>query len=142
MKSALRLFRDLLSFQPPAERKAVEVRELLDTVAGLSSYEVVTELTARVIPAIVKQQNLHMRFKLLEDARQEAEKALPVLERHIDYAELPLPLAATTSALAADNLMKALACGYFDIAKAIMQGNQHKTLARMFQRAALCAMTL
>ena len=142
MKSALRLFRDLLSFKPPAERKAVEVRELLDTVAGLSSYEVVTELTARVIPAIVKQQNLYMRFKLLEDARQEAEKALPVLERHIDYAELPLPLAATTSALAADNLMKALACGYFDIAKAIMQGNQHKTLARMFQRAALCAMTL
>ena len=65
MKSAIRLFRDLLPFsQPPADRKAAEVRELLDTVAGLSSYEVVTELTAHVIPAIVEQQNLHMRFNI------------------------------------------------------------------------------
>mgnify|MGYP003493262292 FL=1 len=143
MKSALRLFRDLIPFSlPHAKKKAAEVRELLNTVAGLSSYEVVTELTSQVIPAIVKQQNLHMRFKLLEDARQEAEKALPVLERHIDYAELPLPLAATTSALAADNLMKALVNGYFDIAKAIVEGNQHKTLSRMFQRATLCSMIL
>jgi cyclic-di-GMP-binding protein len=143
MKSALRLFRDLLPFsQPQADRKAAEVRELLDTVAGLSSYEVVTELTTQVIPAIVEQQNLHMRFKLLEDARQEAEKALPVLERHIDYAELPLPLAATTSALAADNLMKALANAYFNIAKGILEGNQHKALSRMFQRTTLRAMSL
>ena len=143
MKSTLRLFRDLLPFsQPLADRKAAEVRELLDTVAGLSSYEVVTELTAQVIPAIVEQQNLHMRFKLLEDARQEAEKALPVLERHIDYAELPLPLAATTSALAADNLMKALAGTYFNIAKSILEGNQQKALSRMFQRTTLRAMSL
>ena len=143
MKSAIRLFRDLLPFsQPPADRKAAEVRELLDTVAGLSSYEVVTELTAHVIPAIVEQQNLHMRFKLLEDARQEAEKALPVLERHIDYSPLPLPLAATTSALAADNLMKTLAVGYFEIARAIANGSQQKALSRMFQRATLRAMML
>ncbi len=143
MKSALRLFRDLIPFaQPLAEKKAAEVRELLDTVAGLSSYEVVNELTTSVIPAIVEQQNLHMRFKLLEDARQEAEKALPVLERHIDYAELPLPLAATSSALAADNLMKALAVGYYGIARAIAQGTQHKALGRMFQRAVLRAMML
>ena len=56
MKSALRLFRDLLPFsQPRSEKKAAEVRELLDTVAALSSYEMVTELTSQVIPAIVKQ---------------------------------------------------------------------------------------
>ena len=33
-----------------------------------------------------------MRFKLLEDTRQEAETALPVLERHVDSSVLPLPL--------------------------------------------------
>ena len=109
MKSATNLFRDLFPFsQPMAERKAAAVRELLDTVSGLSPYDVATELTSQVIPGIVDQQNLHMRFKLLEDARQEAEKALPVLERHIDSSVLPLPLPATTSALTADNLLKAL----------------------------------
>jgi cyclic-di-GMP-binding protein len=143
MKSALRLFRDMLPFgQPPANRKAAEVRELLDTVAGLSSYEVVNELATQVIPAIGRQPNLHMRFKLLEDTRQEAEKALPVLEQHIDYSELPLPIAATTSALAADNLIKVLAGTYFDLAQEIALGNQHKAMCRMFQRATLRAMLL
>lgn len=143
MKSALRKFRDLLPFsQPLSEKKAAEVRELLDTVAGLSSYEVVTELTTLVIPAIAEQPNLHMRFKLLEAARQEAEKALPVLEQHIDFAELPLPIAATTSALAADNLMKALSGGYFGLAQEIAHGNQHKAMCRMFQRATLRAMLI
>ena len=141
MKSALKKFRDLLPFsQPLSEQKAAEVRGLLDTVAGLSSYEMVTELTTQVIPAIARHQNLHMRFKLLEDARAEAEKALPVLEQHIDYAELPLSMAANTSALAADNLMKALAGCYFELAREIAQGNQHKAMHRMFQRATLRAL--
>lgn len=142
MKSALRKFRDLLPFsQPLSEQKAAEVRELLDTVAGLSSYEMITELTTEIVPAIVKHQNLHMRFKLLEDARIEAEKALPVLEQHIDYSSLPLSMAANTSALAADNLMKALVSSYFGIAREIALGNQHKAMCRMFQRATLRAMT-
>ena len=104
------------------------MRELLDTVSGLSSYEVAAELTSQVIPAIVDQKNLHLRFKFLEDARQEAEKALPVLERHIDSSVLPLPLAATTSALTADNLLKGLAAAYFDIAKEVTEGNHQKGL--------------
>ncbi len=143
MKSALSKFRDLLPFtQPLSEQKAAELRELLDTVSGLSSYEMVVELTTHVIPAIATHQNLHMRFKLLEDARLEAEKALPVLEQHIEYSPLPLPIAANTSALAADNLMKALAGSYFKLAREIAQGNQHKAMCRMFQRATLRAMAL
>ena len=143
MKSALRLFRDLLPFsQPMAERKAAEVRELLDTVSGLSSYEVATELTSQILPAIVEQQNLHMRFKLLEDARQEAEKALPVLEQHIDSSVLPLPLSATTSAMTADNLLKGLIAGYADIAKAVAQGSHQKGLTHLLQRTIHRAMIL
>ena len=143
MKSAMRLFRDLFPFsQPMAEKKAAEVRELLDTVSGLSSYEVATELASQVIPAIVDQKNLHLRFKFLEDARQEAEKALPVLERHIDSSALPLPLAATTSALTADNLLKGLAAGYFDIAKEVTEGSHQKGLTHLLQRTIHRAMLL
>ena len=142
MKSAFNLLHDLLPFsQPGAGRKAAEVRGLLDTMVGLSPYEVVNELTARIIPAIVRQQNLHMRVNLLENARQEAKMALPVLERLVDHAELPLSMAAATQAIAADNLMKALANAYFGVTRAILQGNQYKTMHRMFQRATLAAMT-
>ena len=139
----IRLFRDLLSLsQPPDKRKAAAVREQIDTVAGLSPYEVVAELSGQVVPEIGKQENLHMRFKLLEDARLEAEKALPVLERHIDYSSLPLPLAATTSALSADNLMKGLASGYTSIARAIASGSRQRDLGHLFVRAIQRAMAM
>jgi len=143
MNSSLRVFRDLFPFsQPNAEKKAAEVRQLLGTVSGLSSYEVVVELTTHIIPAIVAQPNLHMRFKLLEDARHETEKTLPVLERHIDSSNLPLPRAATTSALAADNLMKALAAGYQNIAREISTGSRQKGLNRLFLRSIRRALKL
>jgi len=143
MKPTLKLLRDLLPISHlPAGRKAAEVRELLDTVSGLSAHEVATELTERVIPAIAEQKNTHMRFRLLEEALQEAEKAFPVLERHIDLSSLPLPLATTMSALTADNLMKALAVGYFKLAKTIFRGIQQERLIRIFNRATHRAMML
>ncbi len=143
MKSALRLIRDLNPFGlPQAARKTAEVRELLESVSGLSSSEVVRELSTLVIPAIVRQPNLHMRFKLLEVALEESDKALPVLERHIDHSPLPLAISAASSALAADNLMKALANAYADIARSIVHGNQHKAFGRIFQRVTLRAMAL
>ena len=143
MKPTLKLFRNLLPFSElPAERRAAEVRELLDTVSGLSAHEVVTELTEHVIPAIAGQKNFHMRFKLLEEALLEADKALPVIERHIDLSPLPLPLTATTLALAADNLLKALVASYLKLAKTIFQGSQQESLIRIFQRATHRAMML
>ena len=143
MKPTLKLFRNLLPFSElPAERRAAAVRELLDKVSGLSAHEVVTELTEHVIPAIAEQKNFHMRFKLLEEALVEADKALPVVERHIDLSPLPLPVAATTSALAADNLMKALVASYLKLAKTIFQGSQQESLIRIFQRATHRAMML
>ena len=143
MKPTLKVLRNLLPFsEPPAERRAAEVRELLDTVSGLSAHEVVTQLTERVIPVIAQQKNFHMRFKLLEEALVEADRALPVVERHIDLSPLPLPVAATTSALAADNLMKALVASYLKLAKTIFQGSQQESLIRIFQRATHRAMML
>ena len=143
MKPTLKLFRNLLPFSElPAERRAAAVRELLDKVSGLSAHEVVTELTEHVIPAIAGQKNFHMRFKLLEEALLEADKALPVIERHIDLSPLPLPLSATTLALAADNLLKALVASYLKLAKTIFQGSQQESLIRIFHRATHRAMML
>lgn len=121
--------------QPPSERQAALVREQLDTVAGMSSHEMVAELTAKIVPAIFKQEDLQLRFRLLDEARDEAEKALPVLERHIDYSSLPLSLSATSSALAADNLLKALARGYGDIAHTLSSALRREGQGRLFQRA-------
>ena len=143
MNAALRLFRDILPFrQQMAERETSDVRELLDNVAGLSAGEVAAQLTTTVIPAVVDQDDLTMRFKLLEDTRQEAETALPVLERQIDSSVLPLPRAVKTSALAADNLLKTLAAAYFGIAKAVAQGGHQKSNIHLLQRTVNRAMLL
>ncbi|MBF1165069.1 MAG: hypothetical protein HXL68_08510, partial [Dechloromonas agitata] len=75
MDSPLQIFRDLLPFGPSsAEQKGTAaVRGLLDTVAGLSPEETIAKLASSVLPTASQQPNLHMRFKLLEDIRHEAE---------------------------------------------------------------------
>ena len=100
------------------------------------------QLTSHVIPTVVEQRNLTMRFKLLEDTRQEAETALPVLERHVDSSVLPLPRTVRSSALAADNLLKALAAAYFDIAKAIGKSGHQRGYVHLLQRTVNRAMLL
>ena len=143
MKPTLKLFRNLLPFsEPPARKRAGEVGELLDTVCGPSAHQVVTELTERVIPAIAERKNFHMRFKLPEEALQEAEKTLSVFERHVDLSSLPPPRAATNPALAADNLLKALVASYLKVARTILQGSQQESLIGIFQRAAHRAVML
>jgi len=136
MKNALRLIRDILPFsQSDPEPDAGEIRSRIDTMAGLSSLEIVTVLALEIIPAIEEQANLHMRYKLLEEAREEAEKALPMLERQIDRASLPLPLTMTSAALAADSVMKGLATGYYGIARSISISGHYREFGRMFLRA-------
>ena len=100
------------------------------------------QLTSHVIPSVIEQRNLTMRFKLLEDTRQEAETALPVLERHVDSSVLPLPRTVRSSALAADNLLKALAAAYFDIAKTIAKSGHQRGYVHLLQRAVNRAMLL
>ena len=100
------------------------------------------QLTSHVIPTVVEQRNLTMRFKLLEDTRQEAETALPVLERHVDSSVLPLPRTVRSSALAADNLLKALAAAYFDIAKTIAKSGHQRGYVHLLQRTVNRAMLL
>jgi len=124
MDSPLQLFRELLPFGPSSaeQKSAAAVRGLLDTIAGLSPQETVAKLATSVLPTLGQQPNMHMRFKLLEDIRHEAEHALPTLEQDITQAVLPLPIEVTTAALHADNLLKGMSIAYAGIARSINKG--------------------
>lgn len=144
MDSPLQLIRELLPFsQPDAEQQASQtVRGLLDTVAGLSPLATVARLTAEVLPGIAGQGNLHMRFKLLEDVRHEAGRALPALEAQLTQAVLPLPLDATSAAIHADNLIKGLAHAYTGVARNIVDQQQSGGLSHLYHRAIQRAMAM
>ena len=144
MESPLQLLRELFPFgQTGAEQKsAAAVRGLLDTVTGLSPQETIAKLAGSVLPSINGQPNLHMRFKLLEDVRLEAEESLPVLEKLIAHAVLPLPLDAATSALQADNLLKGLAMAYAGIARSINKAHFNDSLSHLLHRSVRRAMAM
>lgn len=144
MDSPLQLFRELLPFGQLStdQKSAAAVRGLLDTVAGLSPQEIVAKLASSVLPSVNQQRNLHMRFKLLEDIRHEAEQALPYLETGISQAVLPLPLEATADALHADNLLKGLAMAYASIAKSINKSQLNDALSHLFHRSVQRAMAM
>lgn len=109
--------------------------------AGHQPQTAITRLSDEVLPPISRQSNLHMRFKLLEEARQEAEKLLPALETEISSAALPLPSSATAAALQADNLLKRLAQAYADTARKIFR-EHHASFANLLHRATERAMSL
>lgn len=144
MDSPLQLLRELFPFGPSgAEQKNdAAVRGLLETTVGLSPQETVIKLASSVLPGIGRQSNMHMRFKLLEDARLEAEQALPDLEKNISHAVLPLPLDAATEALHADNLLKGLAAAYAGIARSINKSHQSAALSHLFHRCLQRAMAM
>lgn len=144
MDSPLQLFRELLPFGPSSaeQKSAAAVRGLLDTIAGLSAQETVAKLATRILPAVGLQPNLHMRFKQLEDIRQEAEHALPTLEQDITQAVLPLPTDVTTAALHADNLLKGMSLAYAGIARKINGGQLESGMSHLFHRCIQRAMAM
>ncbi len=144
MDSPLQLLRELFPFGPyGAEQKsAAAVRGLLDTITGLSPQETIVKLAGSVLPSIGRQPSMHMRFKLLEDVRLDAEQALPVLERNITQSVLPLPLSAATEALHADNLLKGLAVAYANIARSICKHHPNAGLNHLLHRCIQRAMSM
>jgi hypothetical protein len=110
------------------------VRELIDSLAGQPPLEIVTRLTNQALPAVVAQPNIHMRFKMLEDIRQEADRVLPMIENFISQSVLPLPMAATAHALHADNLLKHLAQAHAGIAHHLAGKQQDKALIHLYHR--------
>jgi hypothetical protein len=144
MDSPLQLLRELFPFGPASaeQKNAAAVRSLLDTVTGMTPQETIAQLANSVLPSVCGQSNLHMRFKLLEDVRIEAENALPALESLISQAVLPLPINAATSALHADNVLKSLALAYASIARSISGAHLNDGLSHLFHRSIQRAMAM
>lgn len=142
MNTPLQLLRELLPFgHPSAEGRDSAPAGPLPEQAELAPLAMITRLCDEVLPQISRQNNLPMRFKQLEDVRQEVEQELLALERQIGEAALPLPKATTVAALLADNLFKRLAQSYVDIARSIF--NHHQTsLTQLLYRTTERAMSV
>ena len=110
-ETSLQFLRDILPFgRAVSEDKAVaEVRAAMDGLSALNPQPAAVALAGEIIPGIARHGNLHMRLKLLEEARTVAERPLTEIEARLENAPLPLGSAATALALVADNVLKALA---------------------------------
>jgi hypothetical protein len=73
-------------------------------------------LTERLKAVLAEQDNPNAQAKLLSVVDAEAASMLPALEMAVAAANLPLGTAASNAALAADNLLKAIANGYGKLA--------------------------
>ena len=144
MGSPFQSFRELIPFthtfagQPLSDR----IRSRISEIARQDAEKIAPLLTNEIIPAVARQGNLHMRFKLLEDVRREAERILPALEQALKNAVLPLPKSTLGSTLHADNLIKALAAAYHEIVSTIVKRNESAALAHILHRSTLQAMLL
>jgi len=98
---------------------AEALREWLDGMRGAPADEVAASLAKRLTAMVAVQGNQHMRIKLLDTFDDIAQELLPALERDIEAAALPFDAATQARALAADNLLKALAAGYANVALGI-----------------------
>jgi cyclic-di-GMP-binding protein len=141
MGSPLAILRDLLPLkQTAAEKTAAAARGLMASFAGLSADAASSGLTSRVIPLLAEEPNLHLRFKLLEEATKTAEASLKKLESQVMQAVLPLPSEAKAGAIEADNLLKALAASYADIAREINTGHLPE-LSNLYHHSTLRAIS-
>lgn len=132
-ETSLQFLRDILPFgRAVSEDKAVaEVRAALDGLSALNPQPAAVALAGEIIPGIARHGNLHMRLKLLEEARTVAERPLTEIEARLENAPLPLGSAATALALVADNVLKALAAAYSGIALGIERRRVDSGLARL-----------
>lgn len=144
MGSSLQRIRGFLWFgQPSAEEQHVAaVRELLGGIVGRSPEDTVDLLAGTILPAIGRQSDVRVRYQLLEDARHEAEQALPMLERIVAHAVLPLPPDAAKAALQADNLLKGLSVAYTSIAHGLRGMQRSGGLSLLYHRSIQRAMAM
>jgi len=144
MGTPLEMFRDLFSFTQPASgrKTTATAKGMLESVANLPPLAAAATLTTRAIPSIAQEANLHLRFKFLETAHQETERALPALEDEVMQAALPLPKSAASAAIHADNLLKALATAFADITRDIRQQHPDAGLNDLYHRCILRAINL
>lgn len=144
MASPLRLLRNWLHF---GDRQAVHtdlaaLKQWLDGHTRAPAADMAAGLAGRIPALVAREKNLHMRLRLLDALTQTASEILPRIEAEIAGAPLPLPPATRPAALAADNLLKALAAGYAEAVATIENRRLATGLGRLLQGALLQATRL
>jgi cyclic-di-GMP-binding protein len=121
MDSALDFLRNWLPIgqRDDGTENARALRDWLDGMRDAPAEEVVASLAQRLSAMVAMQGNLHMRLKLLDAFDDIAQELLPALEHEIATVPLPFDARAQARAIAADNLLKALAAGYSNVATSI-----------------------
>lgn len=146
METPLQFLRDLLPFSRPGahtgapEVDASEVRHGLEKIAGQPASQALRTLAGEIIPPVSRIGNLHMRSKLLDECRAEALPILATVEKQVEEAVIPLPPDLSTTALAADNLLKALAVAYSGITASIQTQKLNEGLSHLLENAIRRAM--
>lgn len=142
MDAGIQKLRGFLTFGRDKDDHAQSqaLRNLLDDLSHQPPLQVIAALNGNYVPALAAISNLHMRFKLLENAIPAIERCLPVLEAQVGDAPLPLDHSASQAALVADNFLKTVAHAYFDLVHAIETQKLDSVLGHLLQNAARRAM--
>ncbi|MCP5268915.1 MAG: hypothetical protein H6943_07750 [Zoogloeaceae bacterium] len=115
---------------------AQTLRAWLDEMSGAPTAELLESLALRLAPMAGAQKNLHMRVKLIDTFDEIARDLLPPLEQELGQISLPLSPAMQAKALAADNLLKALASAYAAVLGSIEARHLASGLVQLAQQAA------
>ncbi|MGE5385887.1 MAG: hypothetical protein ACM3SV_08360 [Betaproteobacteria bacterium] len=137
MAASVQKLREFLGFSRTGDNHAEpkHLHDMLEKLGKQDPLQAIQLLLTQYLPAATAQRNLHMRFKLLESARAEAERRLPHLERMVGEAVLPLPTDAGAAALVADNFLKNMAYAYAGIVSGISAQSQDNLLSHLMQQA-------
>lgn len=142
MEASISRLRELLNFDLGGDSHSETHRpeEILDGLRGLPAAIALQKLKEQYFPAVGQEINRYERFRLLEEAQPEIENCLPILERMVSDAILPLPAKISDVALTADNCLKSLANGYSAIVAKICGQKLDGEQAELLQKSAYRAM--
>ena len=142
METPLRFLRDWLTLGGPrnGNRESEALRAWLESLAGSPPEEMAAAIARRLPHLVAAQPNHHMRLKLLDAFDVAVEQFLPDMERQIAGFPLPLRPEHQATALAADNLLKALALAYGAVAVGIESHKFGPGLGQLWRNAAQRAM--
>lgn len=142
MEASIRRLRELLNFDLVGQNhlKSQNPQDILSALSGLPAPIALQNLCDQYFPVVNAETNRETRFQLLEDAQPEIENCLPMLEKLICEAILPLPAKIGVAALAADNCLKSLSSSYSSIVSNICNRKLDANLAELLQKSAYRAM--
>lgn len=138
MEASISRLRELLNFDLAGESHTESQipQDILNSLCEQPAPVALQKLREQYFPAVGLETNRNERFRLLEEAQPEIDNCLPVLEKMISDAILPLPAKIGAIALIADNCLKSLSNGYSGIVAKMSGQKLDAVQADLLQQAA------